>query len=49
MAKEEDPPIHYSVMTMRLSDEVREELKTEYKKFGGSWNKFIKNLLCQNK
>mgnify|MGYP000885694431 CR=1 len=41
----EDPPFHYQVMTMRLSDEVREQLKKEYVRSGKSWNLFIQELL----
>lgn len=40
--------LHYAVRSMRLSDDVWEQLKVEYEKSGKSWNIFIRELVNKN-
>jgi hypothetical protein len=47
MAKEKDKNLKYRVFPIRLSEETKARLKTEYKKCGVSWNKFVVDLLKQ--
>lgn len=42
--KKENKRIFYDVFSMRLSKELQEHLKTQQKKSGLSWNRYMEKL-----